>query len=242
MCLCTVYGSHRVHLFKNQKHLFLYHQGFLQKLETTKKKRSLFQLCTPRLRCSVSLQAAAFSPRLGSLSGPHLGKLYPGGSCSLDLHPWRSRQHIHNRSFLLIWLWGQGPSRDPTNQQKWGHTSSLVPSLKTFSGFALFQSRLRLASFNKTITIACVVCLCVCLFLKTCIYSTLDLNQATGVRSGEWNRVGGRVTGTEDESQMCPGFFFFGAAPALRAPPPSHTLACTLTCLVLEIRCSPFFF
>lgn len=39
MCLCTVYGSHRVHLFKNQKHLFLYHQGFLQKLETTKKKK-----------------------------------------------------------------------------------------------------------------------------------------------------------------------------------------------------------
>lgn len=40
MCLCTVYGSHRVHLFKNQKHyLFLYHQGFSQKLETTKRKK-----------------------------------------------------------------------------------------------------------------------------------------------------------------------------------------------------------
>lgn len=50
------------------------------------------------------------------------------------------------------------------------------------TGFALFQSRFRLSSFKKTITIACV-----CLFLKTCIYSTLDLNQATGVGSGkEW--------------------------------------------------------
>lgn len=112
MCLCTVYGSHRVHLFKNQKHLFLYHQGFSQKLETTKKKCQ-FQLCTPRLRylCSVSLQAAAFSPRLGSFSGPHVGKLYPGGSF------WTSNLKV-DRSFLHIWLWGQGPSRDPVYQQK----------------------------------------------------------------------------------------------------------------------------
>lgn len=133
MCLCTVYGSHRVHLFKNQKHyLFLYHQGFFAKTRNYKKKKKcLFQLCTPKLRClcSVFLQAAAYSPRLGSFSGPHLGKLYPGGSfwtSNLRVVP----ANIYNRSFLHIWLWGRGPSRDPTYQQKQGHTSSSVPSLK----------------------------------------------------------------------------------------------------------------
>lgn len=37
------------------------------------------------------------------------------------------------------------------------------------------------------------------------------------------------MTGTEGESQMCPGFL--GAAPALRAHPPPTPLACTLTYL-----------
>lgn len=88
MCLCTVYGSHRVHLFKNQKHylsfsFFLLSSRFLQKLETTKKNHSLFQLCTlrPRRLISVSLQAAAFSPSLGSFL-----RATPGRSCILEVH------------------------------------------------------------------------------------------------------------------------------------------------------------
>lgn len=59
--------------------------------------------------------------------------------------------------------------------------------------------------------------------------------------------MGRWVTGTEVESQMCPGLFFlfvcFGAAPALRAPPPSHTplVACTLIYLSSVGNQIPFF-
>lgn len=112
-------------------------------------------------------------------------------------------------------------------RQKSGHTSSLVPSLKTFRD--LPSSRVALDSRHSTkqsLLPVSSVCVFVCLFLKTCIYSTLDLNQETGVGSGESNRVGGWVTGTEVESQMCPGFH--GAAPALRAPAPPTPLASTL--------------
>lgn len=57
---------------------------------------------------------------------------------------------------------------------------------KKLLGLALFQSRSRLTSFNKTITIACVV-----FFFfycppgaKTVFYSTLDLNQGTWHEKG----------------------------------------------------------
>lgn len=82
MCLCTVYGSHRVHLFKNQKRLFLYHQGFFAKTRNYKKKRRKKKSVSAvhSKACVLFLQAAAFSPHLGSFCGPHVGKLYPGGS------------------------------------------------------------------------------------------------------------------------------------------------------------------
>lgn len=134
VCVCALFMGHIGYISLKTKNIIFFFiiKVFSQKLETTKKKKKcLFQLCTPKLRClcSVFLQAAAYSPRLGSFSGPHLGKLYPGGSfwtSNLRVVP----ANIYNRSFLHIWLWGRGPSRDPTYQQKQGHTSSSVPSLK----------------------------------------------------------------------------------------------------------------
>lgn len=142
----------------------------------------MFQLCTPRLRClcSVSLQAAAFEPHLGSSSGPHVGKLYPG---DYNLQPeGRASQYVTGHFCTSGFLGGgQGPCRDPQRISRNRDTPQVWYQVLKLLGFALFQSRFRLASFNKTITIACVVCLRVCLFLKTCIYSTLDMNQGTGV-------------------------------------------------------------
>lgn len=86
MCLCTVYGSHRVHLFKNQKHylsLFSFIIKVFAKTRNYKKNPGLFQLCTlrPRRLISVSLQAAAFSPSLASFL-----RATPGRSCILEVH------------------------------------------------------------------------------------------------------------------------------------------------------------
>lgn len=111
MCLCTVYGSHRVHLFKNQKHFFfLFIIKIFTKTRNYKKKRRRKKLRTQKLRRTSSLV-------------PSLKK------------------------------------------------KKLKKTLKNLWGFALFQSRLGRASFNKkkkTITF-CLCCLFVRLFLKTCI-------------------------------------------------------------------------
>lgn len=91
---------------------------------------------------------------------------------------------------------------------------------------ALFQSRFRLASFNETITIACVG-----LFFKILRLLHTGLETRSWRRSGMSSRVPGPRTGAEVESQICPGFL--GAAPALRAPSsPTAAPALLSTCLV----------
>lgn len=63
MCLCTVYGSHRVHLFKNQKHLFSLSSRFFAKTINYKKKKKSVPAVHSEAVTPVSLHAAAFSPR-----------------------------------------------------------------------------------------------------------------------------------------------------------------------------------
>lgn len=129
MCLCTVYGSHRVHVFENQKHFLLYHQSFSQKLENTKKKESVsavhFEAVMPVIPCKLPPSHPDEARRLSHI----------WGSCIQEVHvgppTWRLCQLMYNRSLLHNWLWGPGPSRDPMYRQKQGHTSSSVPSLKT---------------------------------------------------------------------------------------------------------------
>lgn len=85
MCLCTVYGSHRVHLFKNQKHyrsLFSFIIKVFAKTRNYKKNHSLFQLCTLRQRCLICFSASCRLLTLSGLVSPSHAweKLYPGGS------------------------------------------------------------------------------------------------------------------------------------------------------------------
>lgn len=143
MCLCTVYGSHRVHLFKNQKHLFLYHQGFCLVFffaKTRNEKKKSVSAVHSKAKMPVfcfSASCRLLTPIWAPSAGHMWGKLYPGGSlCGPP--PRRSRQPIYNRSFLHIWLWGPGPSKGPSVSAEIGTTpQSLVPSLKTFLlGFA----------------------------------------------------------------------------------------------------------
>lgn len=158
----------------------------------------------------------------------------------LDLRPWRSRQHIYNRSFLLIWLWGQGPSRDPTNQQKWGHTSRLVPSLKTFGICPLPESlQTRIIQQNNH------YCLCR-LFVRLFVPENLHLLH-TGLESSNWRpkwgvEQSGR-TGHWDGGRVSDVPWILAQHQHWEPrPPPTPSPALLFTCLVLEIRCSPFFF
>lgn len=151
MRLYTVCGSHRVHLFKNQKqYLRLYHQSFRknQKLEKkTRKKNHVSAVHSEEsMRClcfSASCRLLTLSRLvLWATSGEAVSRRLVSGPSTR-----RSCQLIYNRSLLHNRLWGRGPSGDPVNQQKQGRTSSSVPSLKIW-GFALFQSHVRLMSFN----------------------------------------------------------------------------------------------
>lgn len=169
-CLCTVYGSHRVHLFKNQKHyLFLYHQGFfflLQKLETTKK--GLFQLCTLRLTClcSVSLRAATFSPRKASFSGP-----CTWGSCIQEVSvgpppEGRASRNIKTGLFFCtsgFWRGWGGPSRNPTYQQKNRDTPQVWYQVLKTQGIRPLPELLKTRVIQQN-NHYCLCCLCVCLF------------------------------------------------------------------------------
>lgn len=86
MCLCTVYGSHRVHLFKNQKHylsLFSFIIKVFAKTRNYKKKNQSFSAVhseaeTPDFCFSASGRLLTLS---GLVSPSHAWeKLYPGGS------------------------------------------------------------------------------------------------------------------------------------------------------------------
>lgn len=188
-CLWVTSGTS---LFKKPKTSFSLSSRFSQKLETTKKKKkkkSMFQLCTPRLRClcSVSLQAAAFEPHLGSSSGPHVGKLYPG---DYNLQPeGRASQYVTGHFCTSGFFGGgsgsmQGPS---AYQQKQGHTSSLVPSLKTFGICPLPESlQTRIIQQNNHY---CLCCLFACLF----VLENLHLLH-TGHESRNWRlKAGSRI-------------------------------------------------
>lgn len=157
MCLCTVYGSHRVHLFKKPKTSFSLSSRFSQKLE--KKVSAVHSEAEMFL---FLCKAAAFSPRLGS------GHTW--GSCIQVVHffffgPTNSEgrastaAYIQTGHFCSIWLWG--PSKGPRRISRNRDTPQVWYQVLKLTGFALFQSRVRLASFNKTITIACV-CVFVC--------------------------------------------------------------------------------
>lgn len=160
------------------------------------------------------------------------------GSCIQVVHfgppTWRSTGHFCTSGFggrvqagtLCI-------SRNRDTPQVWYQVLKL-------SGFALFQSRFRLTSFNKTITIACVVCLCVCLFLKICIYSTLDLNQRTGVEAESRTGWADGWLGRRSSLRCAPDFLAQHQHWEPR-PLPHPSTALLSTCLVLEIRCSPIF-
>ena len=84
VCVCALFMGHIGYISLKTKNIIFFFiiKVFAKTRNYKRKKKCLFQLCTPKLRClcSVFLQAAAYSPRLGSFSGPHLGKLYPGGS------------------------------------------------------------------------------------------------------------------------------------------------------------------
>lgn len=123
----------------------------------TKKKicESLLQRCTPRLRWLCPLQAAAFSPRVGSFCGPHVGEAV---CITSDLQPeGRASQHItgHFRTCDFGVRVQAGTHRISRGRD----TPQVRYQVLKLWGFALFQSHFRLLSFNKTITIACVVCL-----------------------------------------------------------------------------------
>lgn len=119
----------------------------------------------------------------------------------------------------------------PAYQQKWRHTSSLVPSLKTFRD--LPSSRVA-SDLHHSTKQSLLPVLSVCLFLETYIF--LD----TGLESRNWRGSGGvkksgRMGGWDRGSSLRCAldyflfFIFFGATPALRAPaPPTTPLTCAL--------------
>lgn len=246
MCLCTVYGSHRVHLFKNQKHylsfsFFLLSSRFLQKLETTKKTTVCFScalwgrdawflfLC--KLPPSHPLWARFSEPRLGEAVSWRF---------TLDLQTWRLCQpvythiyeYIENRSCLHIWLWGSKRGSDVSAETR-DAPQVRYQVLKLFAGWflTLFQSHFRLASFNETITIACAVCFCAIVPEKPAFCSTLDLNQR---EEGEVE-PSGRDGWPGQSLRRALGFHQHWEAP----PSPTPSSALLSTGLVLEITSSP---
>lgn len=164
MCLCTVYGSHRVHVFENQKHFLLYHQSFSQKLENTKKKNQ-FQLCTSRLWClwfPASCRLLTLT-RLAvwATSGEAVSRRFTS-----DPRPEGCASWCKTGPFCTTGFGGrvQAGTRCIVRNRD---TPQVRYQVLKRRGFTLFQSRFRLPSFNKTITIvACVICLCVYLFVS----------------------------------------------------------------------------
>lgn len=88
VCVCALFMGHIGYIsLKTKNIIFLSLFSFIIKVfaktRNYKKNHSLFQLCTlrPRRLISVSLQAAAFSPSLGSFL-----RATPGRSCILEVH------------------------------------------------------------------------------------------------------------------------------------------------------------
>lgn len=234
VCVCALFMGHIGYIsLKTKNIIFLSLFSFIIKVfaktRNYKKNHSLFQLCTlrPRRLISVSLQAAAFSPSLGSFL-----RATPGRSCILEVHSGPPNlkvvpasihayiyEYIENRSCLHIWLWGSKRGSDVSAETR-DAPQVRYQVLKLFAGWflTLFQSHFRLASFNETITIACAVCFCAIVPEKPAFCSTLDLNQR---EEGEVEPSG--RDGWPGQSQTCPGI-----SPALRSPTLSHAFVCTL--------------
>lgn len=146
VCVCALFMGHIGYISLKTKNIivlfFPLSSRFLQKPETTKKNHSLFQLCTLRQRDAwfVSLQAAAFSPSLGSFL-----RATPGRSCILEVHSGPPNLKVVPASIhAYIWIYRKqvmsahltlgvqaGIWRISRNKRR---TSSSVPSLKTLCG------------------------------------------------------------------------------------------------------------
>lgn len=142
VCVCALFMGHIGYISLKTKNIIFFfiikvfaktrnYKKKKKKKPTRKKKKSVSAVHSkaemPVFCFSASCRLLAPSRLvLWATSGEAVSRRF-----ILDLQPEGSRQLIYNRSFLHIWLWGQGPSRDPTYQQKQGHTSSSVPSLKT---------------------------------------------------------------------------------------------------------------
>lgn len=247
VCVCALFMGHIGYIsLKTKNIIFLSLFSFIIKVfaktRNYKKNHSLFQLCTlrPRRLISVSLQAAAFSPSLGSFL-----RATPGRSCILEVHSGPPNLkvvpasihayiwiYIENRSCLHIWLWGSKRGSDVSAETR-DAPQVRYQVLKLFAGWflTLFQSHFRLASFNETITIACAVCFCAIVPEKPAFCSTLDLNQR---EEGEVE-PSGRDGWPGPSLRRALGFHQHWEAP----PSPTPSSALLSTCLVLEITSSP---
>lgn len=247
VCVCALFMGHIGYIsLKTKNIIFLSLFSFIIKVfaktRNYKKNHSLFQLCTlrPRRLISVSLQAAAFSPSLGSFL-----RATPGRSCILEVHSGPPNlkvvpasihayiyEYIENRSCLHIWLWGSKRGSDVSAETR-DAPQVRYQVLKLFAGWflTLFQSHFRLASFNETITIACAVCFCAIVPEKPAFCSTLDLNQR---EEGEVE-PSGRDGWPGQSLRRALGFHQHWEAP----PSPTPPSALLSTGLVLEITSSP---
>lgn len=245
MCLCTVYGSHRVHLFKNQKHylsLFSFIIKVFAKTRNYKKKKTVFFSCALWGRDAWFLflcKRPPSHPLWPRFSEPRLGEAV-SWRFTLDLQTWRLCQpvythiyeYIENRLCLHIWLWGSKRGPDVSAETR-DAPQVRYQVLKLSAGWflTLFQSHFRLASFNETITIACAVCFCAIGPEKPAFCSTLDLNQR---EEGEVE-PSGRDGWPGPSLRRALGFHQHWEAP----PSPTPSSALLSTCLVLEITSSP---
>lgn len=245
VCVCALFMGHIGYISLKTKNIivlfFPLSSRFLQKLETTKKTTVCFSCALwGRDAWFVSLQAAAFSPSLGSFL-----RATPGRSCILEVHsgppnlkvvpasiPAYIYEYIENRSCLHIWLWGSKRGSDVSAETR-DTPQVRYQVLKLFAGWflTLFQSHFRLSSFNETITIACAVCFCAIVPEKPAFCSTLDLNQR---EEGEVE-PSGRDGWPGPSLRRALGFHQHWEAP----PSPTPSSALLSTCLVLEITSSP---
>lgn len=138
MCLCTVYGSHRVHLFKNNKKktkkqpktsFFFHHQGFSrknQKLWKYKKKKTTTKKTVSAVHSKAEMGLRRVPPsRPGRAPPPARGSciqaVHPGPP-TLKVAPAHGTGRFCTSGFFGgngVGLGGGGPSNgDPAYQQK----------------------------------------------------------------------------------------------------------------------------
>lgn len=153
--LWTISRSHRVHLFKNQKHLtFLYHHFSCKNVQKKNHKKNVWVV---HLEAEMSvLWLPSSRPARPRSCGDAVNL---AGFClwtsSLKVAPVPISEGTEQGPSVSAETVGWAP-------QFWYQVLGKKKKKKLL-GLALFQSRFRLASFNKTITIACVVVFSFCL-------------------------------------------------------------------------------